>query len=88
MDKYISETSKWSEENQHVDNAQELFSKRIEEAEAFFRPFYANANRKFIEKNRLRLIFIYLDLAETDVTSLGINNPSRAQLGTPKTGRR
>ena len=62
MDKYISETSKWFEENQHVDNAQELFSKRIEEAEAFFRPFYANAVRKFNQENRLKVMFTHFHL--------------------------
>jgi hypothetical protein len=46
MEKYISETLKWLDENQHVSNAVQLFSQRINEAEEFFAPFYASLNGK------------------------------------------
>ena len=42
MEKYVTEALKWSEENQKLSNASELFKSKSKEAEEFFAPFYAN----------------------------------------------
>ncbi|CAF3242462.1 unnamed protein product [Rotaria socialis] len=43
MEKYVTDALKWSEENQNMSNARELFTNKIKEAEDFLAPFYANA---------------------------------------------
>lgn len=84
MEKYITETTKWFEDNQNASNAQELFTQRIKEAEDFFAPFYANATGKEARYTISTLMLILFSL-ETDANN---PNPSRNQLHTPKSGKK
>jgi hypothetical protein len=53
---------KWSDENQNLLNARELFTNKIKEAEEFFAPFYANVTGKntTVRLNFFNNSFLYI----------------------------
>lgn len=92
MEKYVTDALKWSDENQNMPNARELFANKSKEAEEFLVPFYGNILCKQNKENififSFFLKYLLLFLADADLNNPNISNTSRHQLSTPKSGKK